>query len=74
MEATTVDRTPVTQTSLPLWSGLRVLSTAGAITVISSTIYLFINIVRKRYPEGIKGEPLPEKIPWEGEFTLRSDP
>ena len=21
-----------------------------------------------------KGEPLPEKIPWEGEFTLRSDP
>ena len=30
--------------------------------------------VRKRYPEGIKGEPLPEKIPWEGEFTLRSDP
>ena len=32
------------------------------------------NIVRKRYPEGIKGEPLPEKIPWEGEFTLRSDP
>ena len=20
------------------------------------------------------GEPLPEKIPWEGEFTLRSDP
>ena len=41
MEATTVDRTPVTQTSLPLWSGLRVLSTAGAITVISSTIYLF---------------------------------
>ena len=35
----------------------------------------------KKYPEGIKetkdrikGEPLPEKIPWEGEFTLRSDP
>lgn len=33
MEATTVDRTPVTQTSLPLWSGLRVLSTAGAFIV-----------------------------------------
>ena len=29
---------------------------------------------RKLGTEGIKGEPLPEKIPWEGEFTLRSDP
>ncbi len=29
---------------------------------------------KEKGTEGIKGEPLPEKIPWEGEFTLRSDP
>jgi hypothetical protein len=32
--------------------------------------HLTVHRERKEY----KGEPLPEKIPWEGEFTLRSDP
>ena len=44
-------------------------------------MFLYLLLSREERPrnEGTikmeyKGEPLPEKIPWEGEFTLRSDP
>ena len=41
--------------------------------------YILLRETERQRNEGTikmeyKGEPLPEKIPWEGEFTLRSDP
>ena len=48
---------------------------------MSMSVASSLQLVYKKRPrnEGTikmeyKGEPLPEKIPWEGEFTLRSDP